>query len=168
MLMQFGIWVTDTLANLVLQLHISLVFFLFLIFNLLLVLLNSSLICQVSESVSTQTLILHFAERSLQLLMAIWRKWLYRSIRLSNCNSCYLDLRTERWQQVVVFLRRSITQLEVGDIFRTNFSLLLLFINQRCQWTSLLGSLLTKLGIQLLSNIQKGLLQEFNLFLHSF
>lgn len=71
MLMQFGIWMTDTLANLVLQLHISLVLFLFLIFNLFLVLLNSSLICQVSEGISTQV----WFSISLKVLFSFW--WLF-------------------------------------------------------------------------------------------
>ena len=76
MLMQFWIWMADTFSNLVFQLHISLVLFLFLMLNLFLVLLDSSGICQVSKSISTQSVIVHFAKRSLQLLMAVWRVWL--------------------------------------------------------------------------------------------
>lgn len=108
MLMQFWIWMADTFSNLVFQLHISLVLLLFLMLNLFLVLLNSSRIGQVSQSISTQSVIVHFAKRSLQLLMAVWREWLYWYRWLSNWSSWHLDLRTERWQQIVVFLRRCV------------------------------------------------------------
>ena len=111
MLLQFWMWMTNALANLVLQLHLSFVLLLLLVLNLLLVLLNSSLICQFSERVPAHSLIFHFAEGSLQLLVAIWRKWHHRCIRFSDCSSCYLDLRTERWQQIVVVC--SITSTEV-------------------------------------------------------
>jgi hypothetical protein len=97
MLMQFWVWMTDTLSNLVFQLHISLVLFLFLMLNLFLVLLDSSLICQVSKSIPAQSLIFHFAKGSLQLLMAIRSKRLYCDSWLSNWSSWHLDLRPERW-----------------------------------------------------------------------
>jgi hypothetical protein len=97
MLMKFCIWMTDTFSNLVFQLHISLVLFLFLMLNLFLVLLNSSLICQVSKSISAQSLIFHFAKRSLQLLMAVWREWLYCDGWLSDRSSWRLHLGAEGW-----------------------------------------------------------------------
>ena len=95
MLMQFWIWMTNTFSNLVFQLHISLVLLLFLMLDLFLVFLNSSLICQVSKGVSAQSLIFHFAERSLQLLMAVWREGLYCDGWLSDRSSRRLDLRAE-------------------------------------------------------------------------
>jgi hypothetical protein len=61
------------------------------------VLLDSSLICQVSKSIPAQSLIFHFAKVSLQLLMAIRSKRLYCDSWLSNRNSWHLDLRPERW-----------------------------------------------------------------------
>ena len=96
MLVEFWIWMTDTFSNLVFQLHVSLVLLLFLMLDLFLVFLNSSLICQVGKGVSAQSLIFHFAERSLQLLMAVWREWLHWDGWLGNRSSWNLDLGTER------------------------------------------------------------------------
>ena len=97
MLMQFWVWMPDALSDLVFQLHISLVLLLLLMFNLFLVFLNSSLIGQVCKGVSAQSLIFHFAKRSLQLLMAVWREWLYCDGWLSNRSSWRLHLRAEGW-----------------------------------------------------------------------